>query len=102
MTPQPADSKEDVSGQSPDASPPLTPSEPSPNDLMRWVMLAVGAWGGMLALGAFLYGLDAETGRRVYSPNPQRGLVVLAVVAMFLGVWSTAWAFRKRRLRQGQ
>ncbi|MFP6678054.1 MAG: hypothetical protein VB878_23405 [Pirellulaceae bacterium] len=82
----------------PVTSPPevKTPVEPSPGRLLSWVMIAVAAWGGMLALGTFLFGLDEETGKPVYSPNPARGLVVLAVVATFLGVWCLALRSRKR------
>jgi hypothetical protein len=78
---------------------PVAPTgEPSPDRLLRWVMIAVAVWGGMLALGTFLFGLDAETGKPAFRPNPFRGLIVLCVVGTFLGVWSLALRSRQRRI----
>lgn len=70
-------------------------SEPPADRLLAYVMLAVAVWGGLLSLGAFLYGMDLAAGKPVFSPNPFRGLIVLGAVSGFLGVW---WlALRARR-----
>jgi hypothetical protein len=65
------------------------PSEPSaarPN-LTAWIMLAVLAWGSLLALGSFLFGGN--------HPLLRAG-IVLAVTCGFLGLWLAALAIRGR------
>jgi hypothetical protein len=62
------------------------------------MMLALLAWGAMLALGTFLYriqqaGADGDGGQRALF----RGLIVLACTLAFLGLWLAALALRKRR-----
>ena len=59
----------------------------STNPRLLWgVMAAVGIWGGLLALGAGLFGTDQQ-GEVHFAPNPVRGLIVLACVWFFLGGW---------------
>ena len=55
---------------------------------LRWIMLAVGVWGLLLALGAFLFGPDPQTGAITLAINPWRGLIVLSCVGIFLGGWA--------------
>ena len=54
---------------------------------LRLIMLAVAVWGGLLALGALLFGPD-EQGTITWSVNPWRGLIVLGCVMVFLGGWA--------------
>jgi hypothetical protein len=63
--------------------------------LLRLVMLAVLAWGSLLAVGATLFGFDQAAGTVQYSPNLIRGLIVEACVLGFLGLWVFA-LFRQR------
>lgn len=56
--------------------------------LLFGVMLAVAVWGSMLALGAFLFGLDQTTGQVAFAPNAVRGGIVLGFVAFFVGGWA--------------
>lgn len=65
--------------------------------LVAWVMAALAIWGGLLSLGALLFGYDAESGEITMSVNPLRGLIVAACVAVFVGGW--ALALRSRRSR---
>ena len=58
-------------------------------------MLALAAWFAVLALGAFLFGIDAKHGGVTYAPNPLRGLIVLACAALFIGGWNLL-LWRKR------
>jgi CHASE2 domain-containing sensor protein len=55
--------------------------------LIRWIMLAIVAWGAVHAFGAWTFNHDAR-----------RPLVVLACVLGFLGFWSMLLAARRRRL----
>jgi CHASE2 domain-containing sensor protein len=55
--------------------------------IIRWLVLAILAWGGFHAIGAWRFNHD-----------PRRGLVVLGCVAAFLGFWMTMLAVRQRRL----
>ena len=66
------------------------------NRAVFFLMLAVGAWGGLLALGALLFGYRDEGGVGL-SIDVRRGLIVLACVAGFLGVWGSAMWLRARR-----
>lgn len=65
----------------------MNPATPGSRRLLLGVMLAVGVWGGLLALGACLFGSDAN-GEVHFAPNPMRGLIVLACVSLFLGGWA--------------
>lgn len=55
--------------------------------LLRMVMLAVLAWGSMLALGSLLFGYDRNTGDIAYAPNLWRGLIMEGCVLIFVGSW---------------
>jgi hypothetical protein len=60
-------------------------------------MLALLAWGCLLAVGTFLYRIN-EPGPGQGSSLPlYRGLIVLACTLAFLGLWLSALALRKRR-----
>jgi hypothetical protein len=62
------------------------------------MMLALLAWGCMLALGTFLYRINQAGGTAEASNLPAyRGLIVLACTLAFLGLWLLALAFRRRR-----
>ncbi|MCA9248385.1 MAG: hypothetical protein KDA42_14765 [Planctomycetales bacterium] len=50
---------------------------------------AMLAWGGYLAIGAYLYNHD-----------PRRGLIVLVSFALFLGFWGIMLAIRSRKQRR--
>jgi CHASE2 domain-containing sensor protein len=66
-------------------------TSPPPADaerLIRWIMLAIVAWGAVHACGAWTFNHDAR-----------RPLVVLACVLGFLGFWSMMLAARRRRLQ---
>jgi hypothetical protein len=68
--------------------------EPSPGpavNLTRWIMLAVLAWGLLLALGTYLFGGN--------QPGLRAAIVALCTLA-FLGMWWTALALRKRRIEE--
>lgn len=56
--------------------------------LLFGVMLAVAAWGAIIALGAFLFGPDESTGQVTFAPNLLRGGIVLGFVAFFIGGWA--------------
>jgi len=61
-----------------------------PDDKQRLVyriMLAVLAWGTLLAVGAALFGPDPNTGQVALAPNIWRGVIVLSCVGLFLGGW---------------
>jgi len=63
--------------------------------LLGWIMLAVSLWGGLLALGAFLFGYSESNGEIHFAPNLLRGLIVLGCVALFLAGW--ALLLRRKR-----
>lgn len=65
--------------------------------LLFGVMLAVAVWGAMLALGAFLFGLDQTTGQVAFAPNIIRGGIVLAFVGFFVGGWAILLRGRRGR-----
>jgi hypothetical protein len=62
------------------------------------LMLALLAWGAMLALGTFLYRIN-QAGEAVQAGNlpMYRGLIVLACTLGFLGLWLAALASRRKR-----
>jgi hypothetical protein len=62
--------------------------------LLRYVMLAVLAWGSLLAVGALLFGLDPADGGVRFSPSIWRGLIVEAMVLGFVSLW---WFAARRR-----
>ncbi|MDA1052954.1 MAG: hypothetical protein O3C40_21080 [Planctomycetota bacterium] len=71
---------------------------PKPDDRQRLlfgVMLAVSVWGSIIALGAFLFGLDPATGQVTFAPNVVRGGIVLGFVAIFVGGWALLLRGRK-------
>jgi preprotein translocase subunit SecG len=58
-------------------------------------MLAVLVWGGLLALGSYLY----DGGNHALA----RATVIFAVTVAFLALWLGALAMRKRRVeREGE
>jgi uncharacterized membrane protein len=57
--------------------------------LTTWIMLAVLAWGMLLALGSYLFGGNHAV---------ERAAIVLSVTVAFLLMWVAALAMRKRRL----
>ena len=62
-------------------------SPPGAEQIIRWIMLGIVAWGLFHAIGAWRLNHD-----------PRRLLVVLACVAAFLGFWLTMLAaFRRAR-----
>ncbi|RIK70464.1 MAG: hypothetical protein DCC67_20700 [Planctomycetota bacterium] len=66
--------------------------EPASRRLIWVIVLALAAWGGLLALGAYL-GLDPATPDRDY----RRLAVVAATTGGFLALWLGALAWRGRR-----
>jgi hypothetical protein len=70
---------------------------------IRWLMLALLAWGCLLAVGTFLYRINQAGDTAEASNLPiYRGLIVLACTLGFLGLWLLALAFRKRRPLNGE
>jgi CHASE2 domain-containing sensor protein len=59
--------------------------------IIRWIVLAIIAWGIFHAVGAWQFNHD-----------PRRAVVVLVCVATFLGFWMTMLAVRQRRLTKGR
>jgi RsiW-degrading membrane proteinase PrsW (M82 family) len=57
------------------------------NQIIRWVVAGVLAWGVFHAIGAWRF-----------NNNPLRAVVVLACVGAFLGFWMVMLAVRQRRL----
>lgn len=63
---------------------------PPPTDtprLIRWVAVAILAWGIFHAIGAWRF-----------NGNPLRAVVVMSCVLGFLGFWLAMLAARRRRL----
>ncbi|MCI0358033.1 MAG: hypothetical protein L0211_06095 [Planctomycetaceae bacterium] len=68
-------------------------ANPKPS-LTTWIMLAVLAWGGLLALGSYLFGGNHAV---------ERAAIVLSATVAFLLLWVWALLMRKRRLaREGE
>ena len=65
----------------------MNASVPSSQRLLYLVMSAVLVWGTVLALGAFLFGIDQERGGVHFAPNPVRGGIVFLFVLGFVGSW---------------
>jgi hypothetical protein len=59
----------------------------SPRLVTGLIMLSLLLWGAYVAVGAYLYNM-----------NPWRGLIVLAAVGLFLGLWMLALWSRGRRV----
>lgn len=59
--------------------------------LTTWIMLAVLVWGGLLALGSYLFGGNHALARAA---------IVLGMTAGFLALWLGALAARKRRVER--
>jgi CHASE2 domain-containing sensor protein len=57
--------------------------------IIRWIVVAVAAWGIVHAVGAWSF-----------NHNMLRAVVVIACVAAFLGFWMAMLAVRQRRLTQ--
>ena len=72
----------------------MAPAALTNRQLLQIIMVAVAIWGSTLALGAFLFGRDPETGNITLSINPMRGLIVFGCVASFLGFWAIMLATR--------
>ena len=68
--------------------------------LLNKVMLAVLAWGGMLALGAFLFGYDHQAQKITLDPSMARGSIVFSFVGIFLGGWALLLRKRNRRVNR--
>jgi len=59
--------------------------------LTTWIMLAVLAWGALLALGSYLFGGNHAV---------ERAVIVFSVTVAFLLMWVGALAVRRRRLER--
>jgi hypothetical protein len=59
-----------------------------PHRVIFYIMLAVFAWGAVLALGAFLYGGTRQA---------LKADIILGCVAAFLGLWALLLRTRARR-----
>jgi hypothetical protein len=85
----------------PDSPRQFSSSTPRPRadagPMLRWIMWSVFAWGCLLAVGATLHGVDAETGAVTWSPQPLRGLIVFGCVAVLLVGWNLLLRRRARR-----
>jgi|GEM_PF-2677898 hypothetical protein len=57
--------------------------------LTTWIMVAVLVWGGLLALGSYLFGGTLPV---------LRAAIVFGATVAFLGLWLAALAMRKHRL----
>jgi high-affinity Fe2+/Pb2+ permease len=66
---------------------PTTGSTATPG-MTTWIMLAVLAWGALLALGSFLFGGNLPL---------VRAAIVFGVTLAFLLLWLVALALRQRR-----
>ena len=56
-----------------------------------WIMLAVLAWGGLLALGSYLFGGNHPL---------ERAVIVLCITVAFLLMWAGALRMRRRRMEK--
>ena len=76
------------------------PSQPSKAEqaerslIIKRVMLGLGIWGGILGIGAMLFGVGPEGDMTIHF-RPVRGLIVWACVGGFVGFW--AWMLRQAK-----
>lgn len=75
----------------------MTEYERDRNRLVAWVMAALAVWGALLALGALLFGYDAESREITLAVNPVRGAIVAGCVLFFLGGWALLLRTRAKR-----
>ncbi|MDX1948614.1 MAG: hypothetical protein SFU86_24720 [Pirellulaceae bacterium] len=66
----------------------MTESAKGPN-IALWIIAALVAWGGYLAVGSYLHGRTMLW---------QRSAIVFGVVVLFAGFWLVMLAARRRRL----
>ena len=66
----------------------MSDDQPNQRRAMRGIMLGLTVWFAFLALGAFLFGIKQDSAGITLSPNPLRGLIVLACAVLFLGIWN--------------
>jgi hypothetical protein len=64
--------------------------EKPPVNWTLWIMLALLAWGGYLAIGAI---------RAPGNLHTLRGLIIFGCTLTFLGFWWVALVLRSRRMR---
>ena len=77
-------------------------NEQQGRQLLFVVMAAVSLWGGLLSLGALLFGYDAATGTVGFAPRLLRGAIVLGCVLTFLSGWALlVWCRFGRRKDEG-
>jgi len=69
--------------------PAMSKAASSRPSLTTWIMLAVLAWGTLLALGSYLFGGNHAV---------ERAVIVFSVTVAFLLMWVGALAMRKRRM----
>ena len=76
----------------------MTSHERSGKRILIAIVVALAAWGVLLAVGAYL-GMWHQGGGREGLRDPRRFWIVLGIVAAFLAFWGVALAVRTRRLR---
>jgi len=69
------------------------------NRVLNMVMIAVAAWGTILAIGTTLFGIDHVTRKVTFAPSLIRGAITFFFVAAFVGFWFVA--VRRRKSRDG-
>ncbi len=65
----------------------MTQEQTDRRRILYGVMLAVLAWGSVLSLGAFLYGMGPD-GVVTLAPSVTRGAIVFSCVSIFVGGWA--------------
>jgi uncharacterized membrane protein YhaH (DUF805 family) len=76
----------------------MSSHEGSGKRILIAIVVALAAWGVLLAVGAYL-GMWHQGGGREGLRDPRRFWIVLGIVAAFLAFWGVALAVRARRLR---